>query len=85
MIVGQFVELLGGRLDHLLVAEAEPRAPQAGHAFDVAAPVAVIDIDALAALDDHRAGLLELVDGRVGMQDRLDVAGLPVAERRGSP
>ena len=40
---GQLAHLLRGGLDQLLVAEAERRAPQAGHALDVGLAVGVVD------------------------------------------
>src|ERR1700738_802543 len=44
-------------LDQLLIAGAERRAPQAGHAFDIFLAVGIVDIDALGALDHERAGI----------------------------
>jgi len=55
-----------GELEHLLIgahgeafcAEAERGAPQSGHALDDLVALIVIDIDALAFIDDQRAVLL---------------------------
>jgi len=41
---GQLAHLRGGRLDQFLVVVAERRAPQAGHAFEIALAVGVVDV-----------------------------------------
>ena len=72
--------LRGGSLDQFLVAVTERRAPQPGHAFDVGLAVGVIDIDAVRALDNERAGLAEAGEIDVGMHQRFDIAGGQIAE-----
>ena len=83
VVVGELLHLQARRLDELGVAEAEAAAPEAGEAVDVAAPGLVEDPDALAALDDERAGLPQRDGVGVGMQQRLGVAHLEVGQRPG--
>ena len=66
--------LLARRLDELPVRVAERRAPEARHALDVALALAVVDEDALAALEDQRPGLAEGGELGVGVDQGLDVA-----------
>ena len=79
---GELAHLRGGGLDQLFVAVAERGAPQPGHAFDIGLAVGVVDIDALAALDDERTGLAKPREIDVGVHQRFDVAGGEIAERR---
>jgi hypothetical protein len=75
VVEGQLPHLVGRRLHQPLVAEAERRAPQPGHALDVFLALVVPDPHALAAADDHGALLqVRLVVG-VGVQGVGDVAG----------
>ena len=77
----KLAHLRGGGLDQFFVAVAERRAPKPGHAFDIGLAVGIVDIDALAALDDERAGVAEAREIGVGMHQRLDVADGKIAER----
>jgi hypothetical protein len=65
----------GRRLDQPLLAEADRDAPQAGEALDIFLALIVVDMDALPALDHHRAD--RLVPARIGggMEVIGDVAG----------
>ncbi|MCY1530296.1 hypothetical protein D9M68_654770 [compost metagenome] len=73
VIERQGAQLLLGGGDQALVAEAQRRAPQAGHGLDIALALVVIYIDAFAALDDQRADLLVQAGIGVGVQLVLDV------------
>ena len=84
MSEGELAHLRGGGFDQFLVAVAERRAPQPGHALDIGLAVGVVDIDALAALDDERTGLAKSREIDVRMHQRFDVAGGEIAERRHS-
>ncbi len=77
----KLAHLRGSGLDQLLIAVAERRAPQPGHALDVGLALGVVDIDALPALDDQRTGLAKAREIDVGMHQRFDVAGRKVAQR----
>ena len=77
---GELAHGLRGRLDEFLVAVAERRAPQAGQALDVALALVVIEIDALAAIEDERPDLAVSGEIGVGMDHRLDVADGHVAQ-----
>ena len=81
VIEGERTHLLDRRFHHLLVAESEPRAPQAGHPFDVGPASRVVDVDTGAPLQHHCADGPQPMDRRVGMQQRLDVARLQVRKR----
>ena len=81
-------------MDKALFGKAQGRAPQAGHAFQISIALVVLDIDAVALADHHRAGDRDLVERRVGVQDVANVladvlvvgAGhlrAPMAGRRG--
>ena len=78
---GEALHLLARGLDQLGVAVAEPRAPQAREALDVALAGGVVDVDALAALQHQRtqAAVRQEVGGRV--QQRFHVAGGEIRER----
>ena len=82
VVVGQSAHLLGGGLDHLLVAEAEPRAPQAAHALDVFAALRIGDPHAAPVTHDERTHLAHAVQGRIGVDDRVEIARLQVGKRR---
>jgi hypothetical protein len=75
VVEGQLLHLLVGHRGQPLVAEAQRRRPQARHALDVLLAVVVHDVDAAAAHDGQRAGLLVLLEVGVGMQVVRDVAG----------
>ena len=65
------------------IAEAEADAPQAGHRFDETVAVHVLDIDAVALVDDERADLRMPPGIGVGVQHVRDVARLDrVGDRR---
>jgi len=75
VVVGQGLQGLGACRDQAGVAEAQRAAPQARHALDVAAPLLVFDMDAVAARDHQRADVG--VGGQVGegVQVGRDVLG----------
>ena len=50
----QLRHLLACRLDELLVAIAERRAPKARHALDVAFSMFIVDVDAFTSIEDRR-------------------------------
>jgi len=77
----KFAHLRGGGLDQFLIAVAERRAPQPGHALDIALAGGIVDIDTLPALDDERACLTKAREIRVRVHQRLDVADGKIAER----
>jgi hypothetical protein len=64
----QLLHLLVGHRGQPLVAEAQRRRPQAGHALDVLLAVVVGDVDAAAAHDGERTGFLVLLEVGVGVQ-----------------
>ena len=68
-------------LDQLLIAVAERRAPETGHAFEITLALGVIDINAFAALDHHRAVVAKRREIGVRMHQRFDVAGGKIAQR----
>ncbi len=78
MVVGQLVQLLFRGVDQLSVAKTEARAPKPRHAFDIALAVLVVDIDALARLNDMRAGFSVLHGVGIWVQQGLNIAGLGV-------
>src|SRR5271169_5881681 len=82
MSEGELAHLRRRGLDQFLVAVAERRAPQPRHTFDVRLTLGVVDIDALAALEDERPGVAKAGQIGVGMHQGLDVAGGEIAERR---
>src|ERR1700730_7257620 len=82
---GELAHLRRRRLDQFLVAVAKRRAPQPRHGFDVRLAVGVVDIDALAALDDERPGVAKAGQIGVGMHQGLDIAGGEIAERHDNP
>ncbi|NJM93070.1 MAG: hypothetical protein HC861_11120, partial [Rhodospirillaceae bacterium] len=55
-------DLIGNRLGHLLLAEAERHAPQAADAVEIALAARIGDVRALGAGDHQRAFLLEAVE-----------------------
>ncbi len=68
-------DLVGDRLGHLLLAEADRHAPQAADAVEIALAPRIGDVRALGAGDDQRAFLLEAVEMGEGMDEvRLVVA-----------
>ena len=71
VVVGQLAHLLVGGAREALLAEADGDAPEAGEPLDIFLPLVVVDVDALAALDDHRADLL-VADG---IGDGVEVIG----------
>ncbi len=71
---GDAAHLFGGRVDQLLLVVAERGAPEPGEPLDIFVALIVEDINALAALDDHRSGGAERVEIGVGMDHRLDIA-----------
>ena len=75
MIERQLLHLLVGDRRQPLVAEAERRRPQAGHALDVFLAVVVHHVDAAAAHDRQRPGGLVLLEVGVGMQVVRNIAG----------
>src|SRR4029079_7594866 len=77
----QLAHLRSRGFHQFLVAVPERRAPQPGHALDVALALAVVDEHALAALDHQWPGLPEGVEVGVGMNERLDIAHGEIAER----
>ena len=80
-------DLVGDRLRHLLLAEAERHAPQSADAVEIALAAGIGDVGALGAGDDQRAFLLEAVEMREGM-DKValvvapDAVGVVVRRRR---
>src|ERR1700722_19624267 len=78
----EFAHLRRRGFDQFLVAVAERRAPKPCHAFEVSLAVAVVDVDALAALEDERPGLAKTSEVDVGMYQCFDIAGREIAERR---
>ena len=80
VVIGQTAQLFARRLDQFCVAKAKPCAPQARHAFDIALALIVEHIDALPALHDVRADFAVRDGVGVGVQQRLDIAGLHVRQ-----
>jgi hypothetical protein len=74
VVVRQHTHLPLGRGDQPRLGEPERRAPQSGHAFEIAVAVLVEDVHAFAAHDDERAFALELAQLRIRMQVVRDVA-----------
>ena len=74
VVVRQRLHLPRGGIGQPRFAEAERRAPQAGHALDVALAVLVDHVHAIAAHDDQRPFALELAQLGVRMQVVRDVA-----------
>ena len=83
MVVGQAAHLRGRRGDETGFAEADRDAPKARHALDVLLAGIVVDVDALAALDDERADLLVFAGIGDGMEQVGDVAGLGGIRKQG--
>jgi len=79
---GELAHLRGGGLDQLLVAVAERRAPQPGHALDIGLAVGIVDIHAMRALDDKRPGLAEAREIDIGVYQCLDVTDGEIAKGR---
>ena len=75
MIVGQLAHLLGGGAHQPFLAEADRHAPQARQPLDVFLALIVVDVDAFAALDDHRADLLVAPGVGRGVEMIGDVPG----------
>jgi len=78
----QLAHLRRRRLDQLLVAVAERRAPQPRHALDVTPALRVVDEDAFCPLQDQGAGFPKHGELRVGVNQGLDVANSKVAQWR---
>ncbi len=78
---GDLAHGLGRRLDDLLIAVAQRRAPQAGETLDVALAGVVIEIDAAALVEDERPHLAMAGEIGVGVDHRLDVAVGHVGKR----
>ncbi|MCY1241585.1 hypothetical protein D9M72_544930 [compost metagenome] len=68
MIIGQPLHLAARRLDQPLLAEADRHAPKPRHALDIALAAVVVDVDALAAIDDQRPFPLQLARVGIGME-----------------
>ncbi len=83
MIVGQAAHLGGRRGDEAGFAEAHGDAPKARHGLDIFLAVVVVDVDAIAALDDERPGLLVFAGIGIGMEQVGDVAGLGGVRKQG--
>src|SRR5216684_6559442 len=79
---GELAHLRRRRLDQFFVAVAERRTPQPGHALDIGLAVAVVDENALAALEHERAALPNGGEIGIGMNEGLDIADGEIAERR---
>src|SRR5579863_8328677 len=79
---GELAHLRSGRLDQFFVAVTKRSAPQPGHALDIGFAIGIVDIDALAALDNERAAVAKTREIDIGMHQRFDVAGGEIAERR---
>ena len=73
VVVRQLRHLRRGGLRQARFVEANGHRPQAGHGLDVFVAGSVVDVDALAAIDHDRAGLLVQAGIRVRMQFRGDV------------
>ena len=78
----ELAHLLGCDFDKLLVAVAECRTPKPGHTFDIGLTIGVVDVNAVCAFDDERPALTKTGEIDVGMDQRFDVAGGKIAERR---
>src|SRR5882672_7543673 len=76
----QLMHLTRCSLDELFVAMAERRAPQPRHAIDVGFAVAVIEKDALPAVDHERPGVPDRRQIGIGVNQRFDVASSEIAE-----
>src|SRR5690242_15741306 len=76
------MQLLGCRVDQFFVSEAEGQRPEAGQPVDIALSLVIVEIDALAMIQNHRAKFA--VPRQMGkrMQQRLDVTSRHVAQRR---
>jgi hypothetical protein len=73
MVEGQAAQLLLGRGDQALVAEAQRGAPQAGHGLQVLLALFVVDVNTFTARDHQRADLLMQARVGVGVQMVLAV------------
>ena len=71
---GHLAQRLGTRFGDFLVAIAQCRAPQAGHALEVALARVVVEIDAAALVEDQGPHLAVAREVGVGMDHRFDVA-----------
>ncbi len=78
VVVRQFTQLLGRRIDQLLAAVAGVDAPESRHAVEDPVAVRVEDVDALGARDDPRALLVQGLVIRERMQVVFPVEFLPV-------
>ena len=68
VVIGQLVHLADDGVGDLLAAIADIDAPQAREAIEIALAVIVEDVGAFAALDDARAGRVQLLHVREGMK-----------------
>ena len=71
VVIGQLLHLARRCAHQAVLAEADGDAPKAREAFDILLALVVIDIDALAALDDRRADLLMAT----GIGRRVEIIG----------
>ena len=71
--VGEAAGLVGDRVADLAPPVAGVDAEERGHRVDVGVALVVGDVDAVAAGDDVRAGLLVLVDGGEGVERGLHI------------
>ena len=68
MVDGQTAQLGGCRGDEAGFAETDRDAPEPRHGLDIFLAAVVVDVDALAALDDERARPLVLAGIGVGVE-----------------
>ena len=81
----QLAHLCCRGFDQFLVAVAERRTPQAREPFDIGFAAAVVEMDALPALDHQRPGLPKCIKLGVGMNQRFDIAGGKIGQHGGGP
>ena len=76
----QFAHLFGSGFGQRILAPAQCRAPQAGHRLDIILAALVIEAHALTAIENQRPGFAQLHQIGVGVQHRVDIAHLGIAE-----
>ena len=73
--IGELEHLVVGDLGEAFLAESQRGAPQPGHALDDLIALIIIDINALALIDDERAVLLMRLQIGEGVEVVLDIPG----------